>query len=437
MTFRLVICFMLLVFARPQEWLFPWLYGIPLLDVVFALSVFFLLVEKNEGKLKFPPKSPQTWLMLGVVLASMMSHIAHTYLAALIATTPLILKTVLFSILVVTVMDRVEKVRTMGRLIVATTCLMAVHAILQETRGVGLGGDGPEWMYSPAKGWYSRSMFYGIFADPNDMAQMFVVALPFTFGLTRKPSFWGWLLGVGLSWLMIRGLMTTHSRGGMVGLAVTLSVMLIMKLPVRWMPTLLAIMTLGVLIGSPAMASGRMDESAHERLIYWGQANYAFKRNLLFGVGTNMIADYIEKGRAVHNAYVLCYTETGIFGYWFWYGLIHLGITGAWRVRKAIVRPKTVDEAWMRKFSGQAIAGMAGYCAAGYFLGRAFIYPTFLMFGLLAAIPMVARPFLPDNAPPLINVRKDLFVTSSIGAAASILYIYVSIVALNHLAYEP
>jgi hypothetical protein len=431
--------FMILVFARPQEWLFPVLFGIPMLEIVFVFALAGLFVEANENILEFPPKCPQTWLLLGVVFASMMSHIAHTYMAALLNSTPMILKTCLYSILLISVLNSIDRFKAMSRLIVASTCLMAWHTYLQVTRGYGLGGreSWPEIVWSASKGWYTRTLFFGIFEDPNDLAQILVTAVPFVFGLTRKPTFFSRLLGAGLAWALIWSMLTTHSRGGLIGLIVTVCVMVVLRFPIRWTPTLFVLMIVSALILSPVMASGRMDESAHDRVIFWGQANEAFKHNLLFGVGTNLISDFIEEGRAVHSAYVLCYSETGLFGYWFWYGLIHLGMVGAWRVRKAFNRPASEDEAWMKRFSGQCIASMAGYCASSYFLGRAFVYPIFFLFAMLAALPILARQMLPEDHPPLLDVRKDLFVFSTIGALVSVVYIYISIVVLNHISYAP
>ena len=54
MTFALTCIFIIMVFWRPQEWLIPSLYGWPLLDVVIYGALLSLLIETNEGKLRFP-----------------------------------------------------------------------------------------------------------------------------------------------------------------------------------------------------------------------------------------------------------------------------------------------------------------------------------------------------------------------------------------------
>ena len=54
MTFFLTSLFMFLVFWRPQEWLFPFLYGLPILDGVVALAVLGLLIEDSAGTARVP-----------------------------------------------------------------------------------------------------------------------------------------------------------------------------------------------------------------------------------------------------------------------------------------------------------------------------------------------------------------------------------------------
>jgi hypothetical protein len=45
---------MILVFWRPQDWLFPWLYGWPLLDIITIFSLVSLLMEGQAKQIRFP-----------------------------------------------------------------------------------------------------------------------------------------------------------------------------------------------------------------------------------------------------------------------------------------------------------------------------------------------------------------------------------------------
>ena len=435
MTFFLAICFIVVVYIRPQDWLWDWLEFQPLLEVVFVGCLFSFVLEFNEGRIRIPKKMLQIHLIGWLLIAGAMSHIWHTYLAGLLNSWPTLFKPCFFTVFLMVVLNSVARLRSVITVIVISACFMAASALSMVIRGYGFGGDEPFLALNLTTGeWYPRTSYYGIFSDPNDLAQMLVTSMPLVFSMRRKRSIAGVLLGLGILYFLMRGFMTTHSRGGMVALGVTSAVMVCMLLPTRWFPTLMAIMVIGGILVAP-FAEGHMDESSHDRVAFWGQANMAFKKTPIFGVGLNMIEDYIEGGRAPHNAYVLCYTEAGIFGYSVWFALLYAGLVGVWRTRVALARPENEDEAWLKRFSGQLLASAAGFAASDYFLGRAFVYPVFLVFTMMAVVPMLAENMRPGLYSQLIRPRKDL-VFSTILAVCSIAYIYVSILILNRVGYE-
>ena len=129
-----------------------------------------------------------------------------------------------------------------------------------------------------------------------------------------------------------------------------------------------------------------------------------------------------------------CYLELGIFGYWFWYILLQLGVVGAWRSRALLAKCEGREVEWLRRFSGLSLAAITGFAVSSYFLSRAFAYPMFFLFAMLGVLPILARRAGPPDTPPLIDVRRDIFVMGSLGAFISIVYIYVSILLLNRAA---
>jgi len=431
MTFFFTFLFVFLVFWRPQEWLVTWLYGWNLLDGVFYLALLGLLIEVDAGRIRFPKDMPQVYLLGGLWFAGIMSHVAHTYFAGMMDTILPVFKVCFFTLLLFCVMDTPSRVRAVALMFVVMACFMSVNALLQERRGYGFAGIRPVYVGAkdghPA---YLRSTFFGIFEDPNDLAQMLVTSIPFAFAITKRRSFFGFLLGSGATWLFVRAMLATHSRGGIVALVATGAVMIVILLPVRWFPYLMSALLICGLALCP-LSAGYLDDSAHDRVAFWGTANWVFKENPLFGVGWGMFGEYIEGDRAAHNAFVLCYTELGVFGYWFWFSLLQLGVVGAWRTKMVFKKPETQDQAWLARMAGLSIAAITGYCASAYFLTRAFVYPAFFLFALLGVLPWIARDHLPEDHPRLIEPKRDLFLLCTLGTICSIFYIYFSIILLN------
>ena len=428
MTFSLISLFMFLVFWRPQEWLLPFLYGLPILDVVFAAALVALLFEGQEGSVRIPRRAPQLYLVAGLFFAALMSHAAHTYFQGMVDTFVPALKICSFTLVLFIVVDRSSRLLFVARLFLFMAATMAVHAILQQRTGFGFGGQRAFFV-----GTHLRSVFFGIFEDPNDLAQMLAASVPFAFAVTRRQNPLSIAFGLGITVLLVFGVLATHSRGGLVGLAAGVAVMVVLWLPARWMPWCLGGLAAGFIIACP-LAGGILDESAHDRVVFWGTANWYFKRNPLFGVGWMMMAQYMPKGRSIHSAYVSCYTELGLFGYWFWFGLLQLGVLGAWRARRALSRPTTVNQAWVRRFAGLAVASMCSFAASGYFLARAFIYPLFFLYATLGAIPVVAQRLLGPDEIRVAMRRQDARAVTW-GSLLSVVYIYATIVLLNRVWY--
>ncbi|NQU41422.1 MAG: hypothetical protein HQ523_15855 [Lentisphaerae bacterium] len=433
MTFFFTLVFMFLVYWRPQDWLVPQLYGVPILDAVTFIALLALLLEMGQGRIDFPKRMPQVFLLGGLWFAAMFSHVPHTYFAGIMATLPEVFKICFFSLLMLCVLDRPARLRSVARLLVAMSLFMAVHAILQADRGYGFGPVRPYYVpaYADNPEQY-RTLFYGIFEDSNDMAQTLATSIPLSFVVLRRGKWLSLLVGGVCTAVLFLGIQTTYSDGGMIALFAVGGVMLVMALPARWVPTMLTIGILGGLALCP-FSGAILDESAHDRVVFWGYANEAFKHNLFFGVGHAMFWQ-VADSRAAHNAFVECYTEIGLFGYWFWFSLLLLSIAGCWRVRRLLAKDhKDPERAWLFKFSGMALAAMIGMSASSYFLSRAFHFPTFFLFSLLGALPRVTQAYLPEGAEPIVRWDSRTVILLTVGAVGSVVYIYISILLLNRV----
>lgn len=429
MTFGLTFIFMVLVFWRPQEWLIPWLYGWPLLDVITYMALLSLMIEGQAKRVRFP-KTVAIPLLAGLWVATILSHVPHTYFQGIMDTFPESFKPCFFVTLLLVGMNSPGRLRIFLGAIVAMTCFMAVHAVMQYRTGFGFAEQPPLWVFTEEKGWYSRSLFFGIFGDPNDLAQMLAAAIPLVFAVPRRLSVAPLGLCTLIAGFLFYALQTTHSRGGQIALLTACGLTVFLILPPRAMPYFALAGLIGFLVLCGTGGLIQMDESARDRVMFWGEANRAFKQNPLFGVGFGMFKD-VASGRAAHNAFVSCYTEIGAFGYWFWFSILQSGIFGCWRSRIALRRAVTIDDIYLRRVSGLAIAAIGGFSAGAYFLSRAFVFPLFFMFAIVHAIPVLVQARISEGSPALLTARRDVFGWGSVATLGSIFYIYVSILLLN------
>lgn len=435
MTFPLTLVFMFLVFWRPQDWLLPWMYGYPVLDVVTYVALVTLAMEASQ-KTYFLPRTPAIPLAIGLWLASILSQVAHFYFQGLMDTVPATFRPCFFLILLCVVLQTPRRARLMVWVFVISAVIMAVHAFMQRKTGAGYIGQVPIYQQDEFTGAIKiRSLFFGIFEDPNDLAQILVSIMPLVFALPFRMNFFIFALCAGLAGFLYRASTFTESRGGLIAIVAVAATLVFIRLPARWLPYAAALGLIGGLVLCATVGGQMMDESARERVALWGDANYAFKHNPVFGMGYGMIEEATETSRPVHNAYVSCYGEMGLIGYWFWFSLLQMGVIGCWRSLVALRRTRTQAQAYLKRLAGMTLASLVGFAASAYFLSRTFVFPLFMLFALSNMVPVLVQRALPEEHPPLINVRKDLFVYCTIGTLLSVVYIYISIIIFNKIIH--
>ena len=398
------------------------------LDVVVGGMILALLIELDEGRIR-RPKRYQVLMILGLFFATLMSHVAHTYFGGLMKTWPSMIKYTTYTMVLLCVTERVTRVRTVIRIFVFMGLFMTYHCYLQVTKGYAFANQGPVWIHG---GTEMRTRFFGIFGDPNDLAQMLVVCMPLVFGVFRRMNFLKLVLCSAAAYVMFWAMESTGSRGGYMGTAAVVGTGIIFLLPRRWTPFLLFMAIMSALTLMPA-AGLVLDSSARNRVIYWGLANWFFKESPVFGLGYGMFWMVTKEAMAAHNAFVHCYTEIGYFGYWFWFGLMLLGVVSCWRTRVLIVDVDDPEARYISRASACCITAMIGYAASSYFLSRAFIYPYFFLCILLIAFSNVAEDYIDeeDRGEPIIKPWRDILVLNTVASAFSIMYIYWSIILLN------
>jgi len=438
LAYAALLFYIAVLFVRPQEWV-SFMWGWPVLDfaVGAALVTWVGSLTRTRWRLR---DAPQNWLMLGLFAAVLMSHVAHTFFAALISSFQSFGKVVLLYFLIASLVSSVRRAKTLVTVMVIGCLFLATHGILQSVRATPAGpgrGFGPNT--EPFRAMRSfeadgtaldRVRGLGIFHDPNDLALILVAMLPFLFRkvIDREASAPARALSAGAAGWMLYAIRLTNSRGGWLALAVMCAAFAAVHLQTPRGRKLAVAAGLLLFAAAVALAPGRMgqydtkDASARGRWAAWGEGMAMLKRNPAFGVGYGRFTEFADMGKVAHNSFVHCYAETGLFGYFFFVALImaclmdghamtRLGLDAAGgelgppssRDGPPGASPKasaagvasgggggaSADAAGpgeLRGFARALVPSLLGYLAACFFLSRTYVVPLYILFGLFAVL---------------------------------------------------
>lgn len=244
-----------------------------------------------------------------------------------------------------------------------------------------MGGDG------------GRLGLMGMLSDPNDLATIVILALPFALRSVFLKPRWTLEQVFGLIFAALAGVMIwyTRSRGAIVAIGFQLIVMYFSRVPkdkrgrALLMAGLIAAAGVVVIRIIPREAED-LSASQASRIIYWKAAAKMAVRHPVFGVGYNQFPveydsysgdDKFEWGRRTcHSSWFLALSETGFVGggmYLMFFGLL-FGI--AWRARRQ--RPAQ-------------LYALAGYAAGMSFLSHTYTSYPYILSGLILASQSLAE----------------------------------------------
>jgi hypothetical protein len=413
----MLLIYVALLFIRPQEWL-GFMRGWPVMDVVVGAAILTWAMSLRENRWR-PREAPQNWLMVGLLVAVLMSHVRHTYFAGFRAALTSFGKTVVIYMLVVSLLDSTRRIRAFLGVVAVGAMVMALHVWLQVRFGQGFGGQTLVKHFS-----VYRVRYFGVFNDPNDLALVFVAAAPFFFRmLVRTGAGCGSrALGLGMLALAIYALVRTESRGGWLAFAMMAASYVALNIESKAGRNAAILLALAMLAGALWLAPGRMgqfdttDASSRGRWAAWGEGAAMLKQSPLFGVGEKRFTEYSDDSLVAHNSFVHCYAELGLFGYFFWLALIMASLQDGY----AIIRTgrggrEPGDEAGegqppamcareagsladgagevaaCREIACAAVPGLIGFLSAAFFLSRTYVIPLYVFFGLFAALRQILQ----------------------------------------------
>jgi O-antigen ligase len=247
------------------------------------------------------------------------------------------------------------------------------------------------------------------FGDENDLALGMNVALPFAvFGAFALRSRVARALLVVASGLFVAGVVTSDSRGGLVGLAATTGAVLVFARRRLAIGAALAagVALLVALAPDSYWAEMRTmfdsnDATRTERIRHWEEAKAVWRDNALLGVGPGNVPwvighyeNYDTKlthslaGRAVHSLYWTLLAEFGLAGVLLYGAFVVLLVRRCLAMARAPDPPGVYAHAWARAIPCSLVA----WLASGLFLSVLYYPHLYFLAALALAIGALQAP---------------------------------------------
>jgi putative inorganic carbon (HCO3(-)) transporter len=279
----------------------------------------------------------QSRLMLGFVAAIAMSQIANgLFGGALESLRDILPVAAVFFLLVV-------NVTTVRRLKIATLTTMGTCLAVTTEAFLGYYGGFRGDMFvllqeQSSQGQIPRLRAAGFLSDPNDLAQILLIALPLVFvswnrGQTIRNVFFVFVPSAFLLWAIY----LTHSRGALLALGALILVVFhnkIGRIPSVFMAGALVF---GMMALHFTGGRGISAVEGADRLELWAEGLQLFRSAPLFGMGFGRFTDFIDL--TAHNSFVLCLAELGLVGSTI---LVALFVTTMLDLNRMITIPETL-----------------------------------------------------------------------------------------------
>ena len=420
MGFILVCLYVAILLVRPQEWYEP-VKGYELVNIVAIPTVLVAFIEQSKSRTgSFLLRSRFSQVMLGLFACVLLSQLSKLRLQGAIDAVREFGKIVILFYLVAILVNTPRRLKMMMWVIIGCSMLLAYHTYQQVQTGHGFGNIEPYGSFDTGD---FRVIGSGIFSDPNDFAMLYIMAMPFVFGLVAGgAAIASKLLLICSLPPMVYVLWYTKSRGGVIGFCA-------MFLAYSWlsakslMVRLLLVVALlcAIVVFGPERARGAYVEgSASGRVMAWGYGIQMLKDNPLFGFGYMRWLEYSTM--AAHNSAVNCFAEIGLIGYVCWFTLCLIVVKSVFRIARATGQ---VDLRTRRLASG-LFAAQVGYLTAAFFLTRTYNPVLFFLLGM--GVGLVRWIESQEQTPsPLVEVKARDLRQCAVLALVSIPVIWILI----------
>jgi O-antigen ligase len=425
-AFGLFLVLTAVLLVRPTE-IIPSLAGVPVFQAVIlaCLAVTFprVLAQLTPAALQ---DRPITACVLGVAMVVPLSHLSHGADEQAADVGGEFLKVVAYYLLLMAVVDTPRRLRALMAWLLGCLAVHTALALLHFHGFVDIPAmNAVTDVYANKEtgevASVSRMCGVGLFGNPNDLARILAIGIALTLYLAGEvprvlvPGL------LGLAGMFGYALTQTHSRGGLLALAVTLLTLLY----VRFGGKRTAVLGLLALPVGMAVFGGRQTDistdegTGQQRIQLWLEGFDSLRETPVLGIGAEKFSE-LTGGLGAHNAYVECYVELGLFGGTCFLAAVGLAVWQTYRLGagRAPGLPRL-----LARIYPFVLAVVAGYAVGMLSSSRSYGMPTYLVLGLAAAYQRLAGAAAPRLAPRL-DGRMAVRLLVGCGLVMAVLYVF-------------
>jgi len=287
-------------------------------EIVGGLAIFACIPSLPGSKVG---NLPDTYLVIGLILSSMLSMIATGWLGGVVESTSLFVPVAIVFFFVAISVDTLQRLKVL----IGVMALVGIFIFLQGLIAYYTGHLSSPYL-EPQNVTDQETLYrfrgLGVLSDPNDFGQYLVTVIPLLWLRWKKGKFFlNFVFTLLPASALMAGIFYTHSRGAVMSIAVVLLFAFKERLGPVKAGILVAIAMVGILALNVSGGRGMTNDDGG-RVAAWMTALGVWKTHPLVGVGMGNFKDFNDTGLTAHNSYVLCLAELGIIGYIFWMGLI-------------------------------------------------------------------------------------------------------------------
>lgn len=409
MAFFLTAIYLVLSSLSPAE-LFPEIAAARPMLIITGIALAFSIVSlmTNLSLLK----SEQLWLLLAFYGLVVTSAPLHGWMGGGVIALQGFLPQFFTFVVVLFCCTGIWKVRWLGYTFIITGIvysvlgMMALYGNYRQDTFIIMDYSARDAITGLDARDLSRVRGVGFLADPNDLAQNLLLALPFL-GLLwkRRNIVWNAAAVILPGALILFCFEKTGSRGGLLALLAMSAFALRQRF--KTIGPLLSVAFGIVLIVVLGFGGGRGvsvgSGTGGSRLELWSDALGLFKTYPFTGVGFGSVLDYMVM--TTHNSFLLALVELGALGALVWVGMVVVSFLQLYAIRKC---PDCSQE--LKRLSRAMQLCWISFATAALFVSRTYIITFYALLGMTAGLWYLAR----RETPTLDAVSQKSFLGTTV-----------------------